>query len=645
MRTIAAKLVATFLLIIVVLSTVFTAVGVRFIGSRIVAEAQEKVRNDLNAAREIYLSNLNHVYDVVRFSADRTFLRAGLSPANLRQAATELEKTKVRERLDVLTLLDARGRVVLRTSNPGVIGDDQSQDPLILAAMQKGQPVSGTVLVPAEQLRRESPALAERAHMVFIDTPMARARPETEETSGMMLKAVSPIFNDQKQLIGLIYGGILLNRNTDIVDKIKHTVFQEVKYQGQDIGTATIFQDDLRISTNVQNADGSRALGTRIAEDVYVRVVQQGQSWIGRAYVVNNWYITAYEPIRDPAGKIIGILYVGILEQKYVDMQRRAILLFVGLTLLAAFASMTLAYFISRRITDPIHQLVKASKQVARGNLDTKVEVASQDELRELADSFNSMAMALKARDQQLKEFTRKKIMESERLAIVGQLAANVAHELNNPLTGIVSFAQLLLERLPAGSPERDPLQKIATQANRCKGIVRGLLDFARPRKPQKRPASVNAVLEECISLVENQALFHNIQIVKRFSSTLPTCTMDPAAIQQVFINMIINAAEAMNGNGTLTLTTQYDETDHQIEVLISDTGHGIPPEDVERMFDPFFTTKEVGHGTGLGLAISYGIIKEHNGTISVESELNKGTTLTVRLPVMPVMEMAESAR
>jgi two-component system NtrC family sensor kinase len=224
--------------------------------------------------------------------------------------------------------------------------------------------------------------------------------------------------------------------------------------------------------------------------------------------------------------------------------------------------------------------------------------------------------------------------MESERLAHIGQLAAGVAHEINNPLQGIVTYSHLLLERANTDDSCRESLTKIVKQADRCRGIIRGLLDFARQRKPDKRMSSVNRVLEECVALVDNQALFLNIRIVKQLSPELPRVLMDPSQIQQIFMNMIINAAEAMNGVGTLTLTTRQVPDDNAVEVQFSDTGHGIREEDLERIFDPFFTTKEVGHGTGLGLAISYGIIQEHKGTISVESQIGQGTTFFIRLPV-----------
>ncbi len=631
---IATRLILGFLLIIVITGAVFSAAGVQLMGSRIVSEAQEKVRNDLNAAREIYLSKLNHINDVIRFTADRVLLMNALLSGDVAPATDALGKVRERERLDVLAVTDRSGRVLLRAGNLSLAGDDQGHDELVKAVLRIKQPVASTTLVSADDLRRESPPLAERAYFKFIDTPKARARRETEETAGMMLKAAAPIFDRQNHFTGIIYGGVLLNRNFDIVDKIKQTVFQDVKYNGKDIGTATIFQDDVRIATNVKNGDGSRAIGTRIAEDVYRRVVQEGRPWVGRAYVVNSWYITAYEPIRNIHDRIIGVLYVGILEEKYVDMKMRTVRIFLNITLVGALVSMMLSYFISRRISVPIKKLVSASEEVARGNLDARVEIGSNDELRELADTFNFMASALKRRDELLKDLARKKIMESERLSFIGQLAADVAHELNNPLQGIVAYSHLLLERLPGEDSTKVSIQKIVTQANRCTEIIRGLLDFSRQRKPQKRLSNVNLILQECISLVENRALFHNIQVTKGLEEDLPQAVVDPSQMQQVFMNLIINAAEAMGSGGQLTLATRFDPVERCVEVEFRDTGHGISEENVERIFDPFFTTKPVGHGTGLGLSISYGIVREHKGAISVESEVGKGAVFVVRLPV-----------
>jgi len=634
MRPIAFRLMSGFLLVIVIISVVFGVVGTRLVRARIVAEAQANLRRDLNAAREIYSTNLGSVLHGVTATADRFYLQEALQAGALQGITAELARTRANEQLDVLTVTDAYGVVLIRAANPGSMGDDQHADELVRAVIERHAPVSGTSLIPAHELWLESPILAERAHIEFVETPRARERNETEETAGMMLKAAAPVFAPDQRLIGIVYGGSLLNRRSEIVDKIKQTVFEDSQYEGKDIGTATIFQDDVRISTTVRNEDDSRAIGTRVAAEVYDRVVREGDRWMARAYVVNDWYLSAYEPIRDLGGAIIGILYVGILEEPYRDIQRRSTMIFVVIALIGSALAIALSYVISRKISIPIKQLVSASRDVATGNLDAKVTIRSDRELAELADAFNSMASAWRTRDEKVKEFAKKRIMESERLAIVGQLAADVAHEINNPLQGIVTYSHMLLEKVDPETPMGDKIGKIAHQASRCTNIIRGLLDFSRQRKPHKRSARIKPVLHECVSLVENQALFHNIEIVKNFDEELPKVVIDPSQVEQVFMNMIINAAEAMHGNGRLTLTTRYDRFENAVQVDFTDTGHGISDENMERIFDPFFTTKEVGHGTGLGLAISFGIVMEHNGSISVESEVGVGTTFTVRFPV-----------
>ena len=630
----ATKLVLSYLAIVAVTAVVFGVVGTRVIGNLIMSEARSTVRNDLNAAREILLGRLSHVAYVVRFTADRfILLRDALVASRPERVRTALTRIREREGLDFLTLTDAEGVVLLRTSMGGRTGDTVAGDDLVREARTEGVPVASAALMSEATLRLESPALADRALIPVIPTARARPREETDLTSGLVLKAAAPILDEDGTVLGLLYGGILLNRNFELVDKVKQTVFQGVQYQARDIGTATIFLDDVRISTNVKNQDGTRAIGTRIAEDVYEQVVRQGRPWFGRAYVVNDWYITAYEPIIGVRNRILGILYVGVLEQKFHDIRARMVTGFLAIMLSGSILAMVLSTAITHRVSVAVRGLVSAARDVAGGNLNAQVDVRTNDELAVLADTFNGMASALRERDERLKDFARKRIMESERLAVVGQLAAGVAHELNNPLQGIVTYAHLLLERTPADGPGRDGLQKIAAQADRCREIIRSLLDFSRPRKPQMRPSNVNTILRECLGLLERQSLFHNIEITTAFDEALPAATVDPAQVQQVFINLIINAAEAMEGTGRLTLATRYDPVEQLLEARVTDTGHGIRPEDLDRIFHPFFTTKGVGHGTGLGLSISYGIVKEHRGTIGVDSEIGWGTTFTVRFP------------
>jgi two-component system, NtrC family, sensor kinase len=631
---IATRLTLSFLSIIIISSIIFTVVGVQIISHLIISEAEEKVRNDLNAARYIYDVQLTYIRQAAQFTATRTFIEEILQGNSTQSDIDQLIWFKATEDLDVLTITDSKGTVVLRTNNPGSFGDSQINQEIVASVLRTRTAASGTTIVPAGELVKESPALANSAFIKFVNTPKARTRPEVQETAGMMLMAGYPIIGQDGLLIGVVYAGKLLNQNYEIVDEIKRTVFQGVVYAGKDIGTATIFQDDVRISTNVTNIDGSRAIGTRVAENVYDQVVLQGSEFVGRAYVVNDWYLAAYEPIKNITGQTIGILYVGILERKYSDINNRSTLIFLGITMAVVVLSILIALLISRSISTSIGNLAVASKQLANGDLNVRAKKASNDEIGELADTFNSMATALQDRDNKIKEFTKKKIMESERLALIGQLSANVAHDLNNPLQGIVTYSYLLLEDGSIGQEARESLQKVIIQANRCRDIIRGLLDFSRQKKPDKTLCNVNSLLQGCISLVEKQAQFQNIRVSISLDEKLPLVILDPSQVERVFLNLIINAAEAMDGKGELQLSTKINLENNSVEIRVQDTGQGISEENLEKIFDPFFTTKETGHGVGLGLAISFGIVKEHNGNISVESVLGEGTTFTVSFPV-----------
>jgi two-component system NtrC family sensor kinase len=432
----------------------------------------------------------------------------------------------------------------------------------------------------------------------------------------------------------VLYAGKLINRDYKVVDKVKHTVYQAVKYKGKDIGTATIFQGDLRISTNVMRQDGTRAIGTRVSEQVYDQVLVRGLPWIGRAFVVNNWYISAYEPIRDIKDRIIGILYVGVLEEKFTDMRKKTTAIFLGIALAGMVGALVVSSFLARGVLRPIRKLIFASHQWAGGNLDYRVETRQKDEIAELTRTFNTMASSLRERDERLKEYTARQIMKSERLATLGQLAAGVAHEINNPLGAILMYSHLSLEEMDKDDPRRKNLEKVTAEATRCKNIVRGLLDFARQSEPNVQEADANEILRRTLSLLQNQAQFHNITITTTLRDSLPKAMMDSSQIQQVFTNIILNAAEAIEGQGEVKITTRTVEDGQSIEIEFTDTGCGIPQENLEKIFDPFFTTKEVGRGTGLGLAVSYGIIARHKGSIEVKSSPSKGTTFIIRLPL-----------
>lgn len=648
--SIRTKIILSFIVVILIGGLISLNFGSRIIRNTLISQAQAKVRHDLEAAWMVFNENLNDIKEIVSLTASRESLIENLNNNKLDILLSSLNRVREDYGLDILTLTDHTGKVIIRTRNPQVVGDDQSQDEIVEWALRRGV-LAHPQIITREELLKEGEELAEQAYFKFIPTPMAAERPEDRETSGMMLKAASSMIDESNNLVGVLYGGILLNRNFDIVDRVKEMVYKDEKYKGVETGTATIFQQDLRISTNVKNKQAQRAIGTRVSKEVNTAVLKEGKAWIDRAFVVNDWYITAYEPIKNIRNDIIGILYVGMLEQPYIDTSNRVMLTFVWIASLCVVGLLIILYFSTNRIINPLLRMVKATQQIAKGDLAHKVVVRSKDEIGLLANSFNTMTSDLRTANEELIDWGRtleKKVEErtqeltkmqahliqSEKLASLGKLAAGVAHEINNPLGGILIYSHLLLEDTPKDSPYYDNLKKIAKETSRCKDIVKGLLEFARPKDPEMLQLDINTIVEKSLYIIEGQALFQNIKIEKELAPDLPKIVGDSAQLQQVFMNIILNAAEAMNGDGTITLRTQLNGNDKFIDIGFIDTGHGIAEEDLKRLFEPFFTTKEVGKGTGLGLAISYSIIQKHFGTINVASQLGRGSVFTVKLPV-----------
>ncbi|MCK5514221.1 MAG: cache domain-containing protein, partial [Deltaproteobacteria bacterium] len=514
----------------------------------------------------------------------------------------ELERVRLGNNLDILTLTDKKGKVLIRTRNPYTVGDDQSNDEIVGAVLKERKTTKGTEITPQKELSKEGKELVEQAFMVFTTTPKAKPRIKDRETSGMMLKAAAPVFGEGRKLIGVLYGGHLLNRDYLIVDEVKDIVYKGVKYKGKDIGTATIFQWDVRTSTNVRNSDGLRAIGTRVSSDVYERVLENGQPYIGRSFVVNADYITAYEPIRNITGEVIGMLYVGILEAPYTDRRNELVLSFFAVAILGIILALLMVVFVTSRITRPLDSLVFATEKVAQGDLAYEVPVKSGDELGNVAASFNKMTKVLKSSNEEITKRTRDleetnkelretqaQLIQTEKMSSLGRLAAGVAHEINNPLTGVMTFSHLLLKNAKDEATRKD-LEIIVRETTRCKKIIKGVLDFARETPPQRKLCQVNDIIGRTLAILEPQSLFHNIQTERNLDDKLPQIWIDENQMEQVFMNIILNAAEAMKGEGRFSISSSLNKREDFVEVRMEDTGMGISKEYLNKIFDPFFT-------------------------------------------------------
>ena len=358
----------------------------------------------------------------------------------------------------------------------------------------------------------------------------------------------------------------------------------------------------------------------------------------------------------------------GILVSKTVKEAFRPVnilqrqILFLGISIFLITAIL-LAVFIVRLVINPIQELVEGSHKFAAGRLDYRVKVKRTDEIGKLTISFNQMAEGLESSmdklekwgnllEQKVKErtselekayeevkSTQNQLIQSGKLAAIGELGSGVAHELNNPLTGILGYAQYILEKTKRTDFNADDFKACARQieyiekeGQRCKNIVQGLLKFSRKSHDKFEPLNVNNVIEDTLTLVGHQLEMNNITLIKELEPNLKDIIGNGNQLQQVFTNIIINAEQAMSNKGELRIGTR--NKDGSIEIEFADTGCGIPEEHLNKIFDPFFTTKKDWRGTGLGLSISYNIIHDHKGSISVKSETGKGSTFSIILPV-----------
>jgi two-component system, NtrC family, sensor kinase len=648
-KSIQSQLILYFTIAILTPAIITSVIGTKLIYNQVINRAENKSISDLNSAGEIYRNKISQIEYVTRLTAARSLIVASLIEKNSDTLQQDLNNTLTAEKLDIFTIVDLNGIVISRGRNPFNKGDTLLSDKFIDKALNTGETVTGTDIISANELSKESYELVERSYTAILPTPKSKEPARLEENSGMMIKAAVPVFDKNRKLVGVLLGGILLNRNFEIVNKITEVIHEKEIYKGQEIGTVTIFQDDFRIATNVKNEDGSYAISTLVSEEVYNSVILKGERWVGDAFVVNNWYISAYEPIRDIDKRIIGILFVGILKQPFSDLLRNTILTFLGIAIGVILIIIFVAIFLTGKISRPLKKLEEFAEKVEEGDYKPDFSIKAPREIENLAYSFNHMAKELEKEKKELERWADtleakveqrsaelKKIHEqlfrSEKLASLGKLAAGVAHEINNPLTGVLTNASLLLEDLEEGDPRRDDVQVIVSETIRCREIVKRLLDFARQTKPQKKITNINNLINNIILLVRNQTSFRNIVIAKHLEDNLPEIMADLDQIQQVFINLIINASEAMVKGGKLNIESKLDKSCEFIEIIFKDNGPGIPNHIKAKIFDPFFTTKE--QGTGLGLSISYGIIERHGGKINLDTKPGEGTTFTIYLPV-----------
>jgi len=652
---IRVKLTIATLLPLLIAILICSLLGFSILIARIGSQAQEKVRNDLNAAREIYLNEIDHVRDVVKFTAGASYTAEALSGKSRREIAEILVPLLQSEQLHVITAVDAAGTVLFRARNPEVYGDDRSRDFLVKRALV-GELTAGTAVFSAQQLAMEGEDLAGQAKVAAVLTPHATPLRAAVEDSGMLLMASAPIRDRSGTVVGALYGGVLLNNNNDLVDRIKKVVYEGVKHEGKDVGGATIFLNDLRIATNIMDTENRRAIGTKLSEEVYDKVVLKKEKWVGRAFVVNDWYFSAYEPIISLEGAPVGALYVGMLEKPYTRLRFTMSLLVGGVLMLGSLMGIFVSRVASSKLARPIKELESLARRVAAGERGVRIESGSNDEIGDLGEEFNRMSAALTLQEEEIRGLnrdlehkvllrtaeleeknrlliqTQQELLRVEKLAAIGELAAGVAHEINNPLAIIRGNAELLQTALPESSPSQEEIGIITRQVGRVERIVANLLRFARREHKVIGRAAINGILDEIVGQVGHQIPLTGITVEKQYRSGYLEIDADADQLRQVFTNLVLNAIQAMPEGGILTVSSRAMPAEGMCEVTVADTGAGIAAEQMGQIFNPFFTTR--ADGTGLGLSVSYGIVKDHGGDIVVESSPGVGTLFRVTLPL-----------
>lgn len=560
---------------------------------------------------------------------------------------------------DFLTLeKDALGLDFLSIVQPTSIDEHMQKWPVVQSALT-GTARTAVDLFEAEDLLMIDVALAEQAELILIPTEAAVPTNKVAETRGMMIHTAAPVSINGSQRV--LMGGILLNRNLDFIDTINTLVYQRKNTAEDPRGTATLFLEDVRISTNVRLFENVRALGTRVSAEVRRAVLDQGQTWLDRAFVVNDWYISGYLPIYDSFDQRIGMLYVGFLEEPFRLVKRDAIAMmwiaFIGVLIVFIPVFLRLA----GGIFSPLERMTKTMRRVETGDLTARNNLnQSGGEIAEVSHHLDHLLDQVQERDKQLRDWaddlnvrveertaqlqeanrkletTYKQLVMSEKLASIGEITAGVAHEINNPVAVIQGNVDVV--RLTLGEqaePVKTELDLIDRQIMRIGGIVGKLLQFARPSDYGKFEEYVNLrdVTQDSLGLVDHVYAANDIDVKLEFTN-VPDVKINPSELQQVIINLIINAVQAMDGKGILTIQSHVLERDGKNGVCLAfhDSGPGISEDTINTIFDPFFTTKRA-KGTGLGLSISQTIIQTAGGIITADNHPKGGALMSIWLP------------
>ena len=661
-RSVRFKLLAIALLpTLVILPLLLGVMMVRW-NSKFDALLTSKVNGDLTIAHQYFTHILETTGEQIEALGQSVTFRDVLTSGDRARIDDLLAAKRAELGLDFLYIANRQG--IVSGASPRQATPRLDADWPVIATALSGASLTGVDIFDNADLAAISPDLAARAQLDLVPTPNAVPTTRDAETRGMVVHSASHVslpMVGPEDIDGALVGGILLNQNLVFIDTINDLVYRESSLPEGSQGTATLFLDDVRISTNVRLFEGRRALGTRVSSAVRQNVLEDGKVWLDSAFVVNDWYISAYEPIVDSFGDRVGMLYVGFLEAPFAQTKYESLLIIIVAFLFVATLSVPIFLRWARGIFKPLERMTQTIARVESGDFGARTHIDQvQDEISLVAEHLDDLLDQVQERDKRLRawneelnarvdartselreanrqlEATTKELIMSEKLAAIGEITAGVAHEINNPvavLQGNLDVVRDLLgENVRIAETE---FRLIDEQVSRINLIVTKLLQFAKPEEYAGfvERHSPGEVIGDCLPLVQHLLNKADIEVARE-SRARRLILMNRTELQQVVVNLMVNALHAMPGSGTLTLIDEdFDRNGKPgIRISIRDTGTGMSSDILGRIFDPFYTTKR-REGTGLGLSISKTLIDRQGGAMAVESEPGKGTLFTIWLP------------
>jgi two-component system NtrC family sensor kinase len=604
-RGLRTQIFFSFFIIILIFALAISFLGVKIINDDIIARAQRQIEQDSGVARVVFNGEIEAIKTAF----------------NLIPADADFSVVKSKLGLDYL----------YRVSKADM-GSVKSE---IVRKAFTGVSVGGIRIVERDELSRMGGEFVARTEITIRPTPKSRPTTATVLDRAMVIGYAMPLFDERGEVASVMFGGKIINRNFALVDKIRDLVFENRLYGGKQVGTVTIFLDDVRIATNVLDEAGQRAIGTVVSETVYKKVLREGQSWLDRAFVVTDWYLTAYEPLKNINNQTIGMLYVGTLEAPFRDLGRQILLIFLAIVLAMAVLSIFLSYALAYIIDRPLIHMLEATEKIAHGDLSHRLEISGTIvELNRLAESFNEMAGRLKEREESLK-------VSNEKLAQLNatylDLVGFVSHELKGILGSLVMTIYALKDGLlgELNAKQKHAIDASARNLGHFENMVRNYLDLSRIEKGELTVHKAKLdlkddVIAQALHNFERQIQERNVKVENMTPAGI-TVQADKNLLLIVFNNLLSNALKYGDSGGMIKI----DSSHRNGEVIVKFFNQGPPINEAQKelLFKKFsrLPGSDKIRGTGLGLFIIKQIMEQHGGTISLEPG-DRGNTFVLTL-------------